>query len=80
MFVMTNDGGQVQSAEPLSAERLLSQRRFWFVLLSSGLSVALLHSTEFRDSKVSLSWFPFRHISDHYMKDTSIYIRRTARA
>ncbi|THH15047.1 hypothetical protein EW146_g5371 [Bondarzewia mesenterica] len=51
MFVMTNDGG-VMDSSPLDAERILVQRTFIFRLLSSGLAVTLLRGSEFRDSKI----------------------------
>jgi hypothetical protein len=52
MFVMTNDGGQLHCPETLLAERILLQRNFWFLLLTGGLSVALLRNAVYRDSKV----------------------------
>ena len=53
MFVMTNDGGLLDSSKPFSAERILCQRLFLFDLLAAGIAVTLLQGAEFRDSKAS---------------------------
>ena len=54
MFVMTNDGGVVQSTSAkAAAERVLLQRVFVYSLLSQGVSVTLLHGAQYRDSRVS---------------------------
>lgn len=59
MFVMTNDGGIVQTKTPLEAERIIAQRAFIFGLLTSGIAVTLLHGSEFRDSKVLCTQYQY---------------------
>ncbi|KAG8216977.1 hypothetical protein J3R82DRAFT_7282 [Butyriboletus roseoflavus] len=53
MFALVNDGGTDQeSIDPFAAQRLLCHRVFLYDLLTSGLALALLTGSEFRDSKV----------------------------
>jgi hypothetical protein len=51
MFVMTNDGGPV-SDNGVEAAPALCQRAFIFDVMARSISIALLHGTTFRDSKV----------------------------
>lgn len=50
---MTDDGGSVHSDLMLQAERALIQRTFVYELLSSGIAVALMRGSEFKDAKVA---------------------------
>ena len=52
MFVMLNDGGAPGDTNYDVNMRVLVQRGLIFELLTSGVSVTLLHGAEFRDSKV----------------------------
>lgn len=52
MFVMLNDGGAPEDTNYDVNMRVLVQRGLVFELLTSGVSVTLLHGAEFRDSKV----------------------------
>jgi hypothetical protein len=52
MFVMLNDGGAPEDTNYDVNMRVLVQRGLIFELLTSGVSVTLLHGAEFRDSKV----------------------------
>ena len=52
MFVMLNDGGAPEDTDYDMITRVLVQRGLIFGLLTSGVSVTLLHGAEFRDSKV----------------------------
>lgn len=54
MFVMLNDGGAPEDTNYDVNMRVLVQRGLIFELLTSGVSVTLLHGAEFRDSKVGL--------------------------
>lgn len=51
--MMTDDGGSVHSDLMLQAERALIQRTFVYELLSSGIAVALMRGSEFKDAKVA---------------------------
>lgn len=53
MFIMTDDGGPVDTDTEFRASSALMQRIFIFDILTSGIAVALLLGAEFRDSKVS---------------------------
>jgi hypothetical protein len=56
MFVMMNDGGTLDSMDSTyTFQRALIQRSFMFDLLNEGISLTLLQSTEFRESKVSIT-------------------------
>lgn len=52
MFVMTNDGGLLDSGVDLAAEYILRQRFFIFRLLQTGMPVTILKGAEFHNSKV----------------------------
>jgi len=52
MFVMLNDGGAPEDTDYDMITRVLVQRGLIFDVLTSGVSVAFLHGSEFRDSKV----------------------------
>lgn len=53
MFIMANDGGVLAEDKGLlAAERILIMRFFLSQALSSGITVALLKGSEYRDSKV----------------------------
>ncbi|CCM02168.1 uncharacterized protein FIBRA_04246 [Fibroporia radiculosa] len=68
MFVMTNDGGNLGPNDALfTAERIFSQRIFLFDLLSLGLSVAMLHGAEYRDSKIMT--FIYEQRRDHHARE-----------
>lgn len=58
MFALVSDGSTEQeSIDPLAAQRLLCHRVFLCDLLTSGMALALLTGSEFRDSKASiLTW------------------------
>lgn len=54
MFVMLSDGGAFEPGHgKTTVQQILVQRSFMFDALAQGLSVTLLKSTEFRESKVS---------------------------
>jgi len=53
MFIMANDGGILaEDGGLLAGERILIMRIFLSKALSSGISVALLKGSEYRDSKI----------------------------
>ena len=52
---MLNDGGAPEDTNYDMNMRVLVQRGLIFELLTSGISVTLLHGAEFRDSKVGFS-------------------------
>lgn len=67
MFVMINDGGNLENQDQASAQRVLIQRAFLFDLLSFGTAVTLFNGVEFRDSKVSrISYAGFNNRSCLY--------------
>lgn len=53
MYILLNDGGSGENAETnLQGGIILQQRILVFDMITQGVSVSLLASAEFRDSKV----------------------------
>ena len=52
MFILANDGGAPEPELPMSANRVLSQRKFVYDVLRGTIAIALLKGTTYADSKV----------------------------
>jgi hypothetical protein len=52
MFILANDGGAPEFGLPMSASRVLSQRKFIYDVLRGTIAIALLKGTAYADSKV----------------------------
>ena len=54
MFILANDGGAPVGRLPMSASRILSQRKFIYDVLRGTIAIALLKGTTYADSKVGI--------------------------
>lgn len=52
MFILVNDGAVPDPDFPMSANRVLAQRKFVYDLLRGKIAMALLKGTDYADSKV----------------------------